>query len=110
MAEHSQLESGSRFWLKHTTRRVRAVVDEVEYRVNVNTLDRDRTIQALTLNDIGRIRLRTTEPIFVDPYGRNRDTGSFILIDQTTNVTVGAGMIADLEAEAGTGVRDGLGI
>jgi bifunctional enzyme CysN/CysC len=110
MAERSKLEPGSKFWLKHTTRRVRAVVDDVEYRVNVNTLDRDRTIEELTLNDIGRIRLRTTEPIFVDPYARNRETGSFILIDQATNVTVGAGMIADVEAEAETGVRDGLGI
>jgi sulfate adenylyltransferase large subunit len=110
MAERSTLEPGSKFWLKHTTRRVRAVVDAVEYRVNVNTLDRDRTVEQLALNDIGRIRLRTTEPVFVDPYSRSRETGSFILIDPTTNVTVGAGMIADLAAEAGTGVRDGLGI
>ncbi len=110
MAERSKLEPGSKFWLKHTTRRVRAVVDDVEYRININTLDRDRAVGELTLNDIGRIRLRTTEPIFVDPYTRNRETGSFILIDSATNVTVGAGMIADPEAEVGTGVRDGLGI
>jgi bifunctional enzyme CysN/CysC len=110
MAERTKLAAGSKYWLKHTTRRVRAVIDEVEYRINVNTLDRDRAAQELGLNDIGRVRLRTTEPIFADPYTRNRDTGSFILIDTATNGTVGAGMIADLEGEAGTGVSDGLGI
>ena len=109
MAERATLQVGSKFWLKHTTRRVRAVVDEIEYRINVNTLDRNRDVEELTLNDIGRIRLRTTEPIFVDPYTHNRETGSFILIDNATNVTVGAGMIADVEAEAGTGASDGLG-
>jgi len=79
--------------LKHTTRSVRAQVRDVEYRIDVNTLHRDETAESLTLNEIGRIKLRTTKPLFVDEYRRNRTTGSFLLIDEATGATVGAGMI-----------------
>ena len=81
-----------RYALKHTTRTVRAVVDEVETRVDVHTLDSDPA-ESLELNDIGRVRLRLGAPLTVDPYARNRDTGSFILIDEASGDTVGAGMI-----------------
>jgi bifunctional enzyme CysN/CysC len=79
--------------VKHTTRSVRAQVKDIEYRIDVNTLHRDESADTLTLNEIGRIKLRTTKPLFVDEYRRNRTTGSFLLIDESTGATVAAGMI-----------------
>jgi sulfate adenylyltransferase large subunit len=83
----------ARLALKHTTRWVRAMVTNIQYRLDVNTLHREEGVGKLGLNDIGRIQLRTTAPIFYDEYRRNRATGSFILVDETTNDTVGAGML-----------------
>ena len=94
MSEHSTFAPGRTFWLKHTTRRVRARASAIEYRYNVNTLEREPDVSSLAFNEIGRACLRTTEPIFFDPYSDNRTTGSFVLIDEATNNTVGAGMIA----------------
>ena len=82
--------------IKHTTRTGRAVVKDIQYRLDVNTLHRDPDAGELGLNEIGRVQFRTTTPLLCDPYGKNRDTGSFILIDEATGVTVGAGMINDL--------------
>ncbi|MCZ2821875.1 GTP-binding protein [Modestobacter sp. VKM Ac-2977] len=82
-----------RLAVKHTTRTVRAMVKELQYRLDVNTLHRETDATGLGLNDIGRVRLRTTQPLFVDDYHRNRVTGRFILIDEATNATVGAGML-----------------
>ena len=79
--------------LKHTTRNVRAQVRELDYRIDVNTLHRDETADGLSLNEIGRVRLRTTQPLFLDEYRRNRTTGSFLLIDEATGATVAAGML-----------------
>jgi bifunctional enzyme CysN/CysC len=79
--------------VKHTTRNVRAQVRELDYRIDVNTLHRDETADSLKLNEIGRVMLRTTQPLFVDEYRRNRITGSFLLIDESTGSTVGAGMM-----------------
>jgi sulfate adenylyltransferase large subunit len=79
--------------IKHTTRMGRALVKDVQYRLDVNTLHRDLEAQELGLNDIARVQLRTTVPLLCDPYSKNRTTGSFILIDEQTGVTVGAGMI-----------------
>jgi bifunctional enzyme CysN/CysC len=87
------LRARQRIAIKHTTRTVRAMVKELQYRLDINTLHRDQDAQELGLNDIGRVRLRTTQPLFVDDYARNRVTGRFILIDEATNVTVGAGML-----------------
>jgi bifunctional enzyme CysN/CysC len=87
------LRARGRYVIKHTTRTAKAQIDEVAYRVNVNTLRHDESANELGLNDIGRVHLRTGEPIVVDRYTRNRTTGSFILIDEATNDTVGAGMI-----------------
>jgi bifunctional enzyme CysN/CysC len=87
------LRPRQRIAVKHTTRTVRAVVKELQYRLDVNTLHRDLGAEELGLNDIGRVRLRTTQPLFVDDYARNRVTGRFILIDEATNATVGAGML-----------------
>lgn len=79
--------------IKHTTRSGRAMVKDIQYRLDVNTLHRDQETKQLGLNEIGRVQLRTTVPLLCDPYVKNRTTGSFILIDEATGVTVGAGMI-----------------
>ncbi len=79
--------------IKHTTRTGRAMVKDIQYRLDVNTLHRDQETKELELNEIGRVTLRTTVPLLCDPYSKNRDTGSFILIDEATGITVGAGMI-----------------
>jgi bifunctional enzyme CysN/CysC len=93
MSETSTLRPGAKYALKHTTRSVRALVKDLHYRLDVNTLHRDHDAAALALNEIGRLSLRTTAPLFYDEYRRNRDTGSFVLIDEATNNTVAAGMI-----------------
>ena len=93
MSEGPALSPGNKYSIKHTTRWGRAMVKDLQYRLDVNTLHRDETAEQLDLNEIGRIRLRTTTPFFFDEYRRNRVTGSFILVDESTNVTVGAGMI-----------------
>jgi bifunctional enzyme CysN/CysC len=79
--------------IKHTTRNARAQVRGLDYRIDVNTLHRDETADSLSLNEIGRVALRTTQPLFVDEYRRNRTSGSFLLIDESTGATVAAGMI-----------------
>ncbi|HWI08738.1 MAG TPA: sulfate adenylyltransferase subunit CysN [Solirubrobacteraceae bacterium] len=88
------LRAGARYAIKHATHAARVVVDEVVDRVDVHTLDADADAIELGLNDIGRVRLRTSKPMAFDAYATSRATGSFILIDETTNDTVGAGMIA----------------
>ena len=93
MDERAPLTAGRVYAIKHTTRWARAKVAEVDYRVDVNTLHRDESADSLGLNEIGRVRLRTTQPLLVDPYTENRTTGSFILVDESTNRTVGAGML-----------------
>jgi bifunctional enzyme CysN/CysC len=87
------MRPGGKYAIKHTTRSARAVVKELRYRLDVNTLHRDEQAQTLGLNEIGRLKLRVTAPLFTDPYRSNRTTGSFILIDEANNATVGAGMI-----------------
>ncbi|HUY99778.1 MAG TPA: adenylyl-sulfate kinase [Thermomicrobiaceae bacterium] len=86
------LEVGFSYILQHTTRTVRAVVTRLVHRIDVNSLHREH-VSALELNDIGRVEVTTAEPIFFDPYDRNRATGGFILIDPFTNATMAAGMI-----------------
>ncbi len=87
------LRGGARYAIKHATHSARAIVDAVVDHVDVHTLAPDRGATALGLNDIGRVRLRTSKPMAFDTYANNRATGSFILIDEATNDTVGAGMI-----------------
>ncbi len=87
------LRAGAMYAIKHTTRSARTLVKQLLYRVNINTLHRDESASALELNDLGRVTLRTTTPLCYDEYRRNRTTGGFILIDEGTNETVGAGVI-----------------
>ena len=91
---HSRpLRPGRKFFLKHTTQTVQAVVTSIEDRLNINDLEPEPAPAELILNDIGEIRLRTSKPIFFDGYATNRLTGSFILIEQGSNATVAAGML-----------------
>ncbi|MGW4464981.1 elongation factor 1-alpha C-terminal domain-related protein, partial [Micromonospora sp. NPDC004704] len=95
MDESTPLRPGAKYAIKHTTRTARTVIRELHYRLDVNSLHRDETATELGLNEIGRVRLRTTVPLLADEYRRNRTTGGFILIDETTNRTIAAGMIVD---------------
>jgi bifunctional enzyme CysN/CysC len=93
LAPDVELRAGAKMAIKHTTRWGRALVKDLQYRLDVNTLHRDEESSRLVLNEIGRVRLRTTVPLFFDDYRRNRTTGSFILVDETADHTVGAGII-----------------
>ena len=92
MAE-GPLRAGSTFAIKQTTRWARALVRSLQYRLDVNALHRDSRASELELNDIGRVHLRTTAPLFYDEYRDNKATGSFVLVDEQTNATVAAGML-----------------
>lgn len=93
MADDTALEPGRDYLIKHTTRTTRVRITDLDYRLDVNTLDRDKSATALKLNELGRISLRSQAPLLLDEYTRNPGTGSFILIDPVTNGTVGAGMV-----------------
>jgi bifunctional enzyme CysN/CysC len=97
MDESRPLQVGGKYAIKHTTRTARAIVRNLQYRLDVNTLHRDESATTLGLNEIGRVRLRTTVPLLADEYRRNRTTGGFILIDETSNSTVAAGIITGTE-------------
>ncbi|MCX6904821.1 MAG: sulfate adenylyltransferase, partial [Verrucomicrobia bacterium] len=87
------LQRGRKYLLKHTTQTVQAVITEIEDRINVSTFEPEPDAPELGLNDIGEIRFKTSKPLIFDGYATNRLTGSFILIEQGTNATVGAGML-----------------
>ncbi|SCL55629.1 sulfate adenylyltransferase subunit 1 [Micromonospora citrea] len=97
MDETRPLQVGGRYAVKHTTRSARAIVRGLHYRLDINSLHRDESAGELRLNEIGRVRLRTTVPLLADEYRRNRTTGGFVIIDETTNRTVGAGMIVEAQ-------------
>lgn len=84
-----------KYSVKHTSADVRCVIKDIKYKIDINTLDKNFEDKNIGLNDIGRISIRTTKPLFYDPYNTNRNTGSLILIDESTHVTVGAGMIVE---------------
>ncbi len=88
-----KLALGGKYVIKHTTRDTRCIIKDIQYKIDINTLHRMEDDKQIGLNDIGRISIRTTQPIFWDNYRKNRHTGSLILIDEATNETVGAGMI-----------------
>jgi len=95
MTDAPALNERSRLIVKHTTRTVKAMVREINYRLDINSLHRDEAANRLGLNEIGRVSMRLTQPIFCDTYARNRLTGGMILIDEATSATVGAAMITD---------------
>jgi len=100
------LRPGGRYVIKHATRSAKAIVDDMRYRMDVNSLQRDQGADELGLNEIGRVRIRTSNPLLLDEYRQSRATGGFILIDEATSDTVGAGMVVrtspepELELEA----------
>jgi bifunctional enzyme CysN/CysC len=100
MADGSALEPGRDYLIKQTTKTTRARVAALDYRLDVNTLHRDKSATALKLNELGRVTLRTQQPLLLDEYTRNAATGSFILIDPDTNGTVAAGMVRVTEPVA----------
>lgn len=87
------LQERGKYTLVHTTREVRCMVKSIRYKLDINTLHRNQQDTQIGMNDICRLELRTTQPLYVDAYSKNRITGSLILIDETTNETVGAGMV-----------------
>ena len=91
--ETSSLRTGAPYQLKHTTKWAAAEIEDLRYELDVDTLHRDLEAETLEVNDIGRVRIRTTAPLFFDEYRLNRNTGSFILVDPATDLTVAAGMI-----------------
>ncbi len=93
MSEKTSLKAGVMVRIKHTTHTVRALILGVEFKVDVNDLSARLVSEELAINEIGQVSMKTTEPLIFDEYVDNRTTGSFILIDATTNETVGAGMI-----------------
>jgi bifunctional enzyme CysN/CysC len=95
MTADRPLTPSTRLIVKHTTRTVKGRVTDLHYRIDVNTLHRDETATQLGLNEIGRVRMRLTQPVFADPYARNRLTGGMILIDEGTNATVGTLVITE---------------
>ncbi len=90
---NTPLKPRQKLAIKHTTRSGRTMIKAIQYRLDVNTLHRDQDAGELSLNEIGRVQLRTQVPLLADAYSKNRTTGSFILMDEATGVTVGAGMI-----------------
>jgi sulfate adenylyltransferase subunit 1 len=90
------LKPGNCYILRHTTKETKAIIKDIQYKLDINTLHRIEDAKELGLNDMGRITIHTAQPLFFDSYRRNRGTGSLILIDEGTNETVGAGMIRDL--------------
>ena len=87
------MRPGTRFELRHTSREAKAIVKEVVYKLDINTLHRKEDDLEIGMNDIARVRIRTASPLLVDDYRRNRTTGSFILVDPGTRLTVAAGVV-----------------
>jgi bifunctional enzyme CysN/CysC len=95
MSDAATLRPRQQFWIKHTTRRVKCMVESLDDRLDVSNLERVGGPDAFTLNDIGQVTIRTLEPLFADPYVTSRDTGSFILVDPSTRQTVAAGIVRE---------------
>jgi bifunctional enzyme CysN/CysC len=89
------MQENRKYLIKHTSRNARCVIRKLVHRVDIDTLEPDTSAGILKLNDIGRITLKTTTPLMFDAYERNRFTGGFILVDEVTHATVGAGMICE---------------
>lgn len=95
MDDHKELKPGNKYLLQHGTARVRCSVKEIDYRIDINTYVKEDQVDALNLNDVAKVRIRTAQPIAFDPYAVNRANGGAILIDETSNVTVGACMLEE---------------
>ena len=94
------LKPGAKLLLRHNATETRAVIRQIQYKVDVNTLDRIEDVDQVQLNDVCRVQVRTATPLLVDPYLKNRSNGGFILVDETSYTTVGAGMVATVSHES----------
>ena len=90
---NNSFQPGTKFLVRHTTNQQKAIIKEIVYKIDINSLDRNSEEKSLMMNDIAKVKLRTTKPLMIDPYRENRTTGSLILINESTNETVAAGMI-----------------
>lgn len=90
-----KMQPGAKFYLRQSTSEVRSIVKEVLYKMDINHLQRIEDDKEIGMNDIARVKIRTTKPVAYDPYRKNRSTGALILVDESTNETVAAGMIVD---------------
>jgi len=95
--DSTPMQRGGKYLIKHTTHTVKAVVERIDYKLDINTLDRDTSATQFALNDIGGARFKLQKPLIVDPYSYVRATGGFIIIDEVTNATVGAGMVLPVD-------------
>ncbi len=103
MNDAQPLRPRQQFWIKHTTRRVRCMVESLDDQLDIHTLERATAPESFALNGIGRVTIKTLEPVFIDPYETSRDTGSFVLIDAATRHTVAAGMVREVLGESAAG-------
>ena len=87
------MRPGAKYWIRHTTREARCIIREVNYKMDINSLEKNYEDKQIGLNEIAEITIRTTQPLFFDSYRKNRITGSLVLIDEGTNETICAGMI-----------------
>ncbi len=87
------LKMHGRYVVRHTTTELLAMITDIDYKLDINTLEKDLDDKNIGMNDIAKIKVRTSKPLFFDPYKTNRQTGAVILIDESTNETVAAGMI-----------------
>ena len=87
------LQEGGKYIIRHTSSEARAMVKDVVYKMDINQLSRIKDDKKISMNEIFRVKLRTTKPLFFDSYKKNRTTGSIVLIDEATNNTVAAGML-----------------
>ncbi len=99
ITDSTPLRVGARFLLQHNSATVKAIVKDVYYKLDINTLEKIPQPYALAINDLAHVRLRTSEPLAFDPYAENRKTGAFILIHENTCQTVAAGMIKNIEPD-----------
>ena len=90
---NTSLKLGGKYTVKHTSKEARCIIKNILYKVDINTLHRIQDDPKIQANDIARVSIRTTQPFFIDSYSENKATGSVIIIDESTNNTVGAGMI-----------------
>ena len=90
---NSPMQPGAKYIVRHTTNDQKAMIKEIVYKIDINTLDRNSEDKSIAMNEIAKVKLRTTKPLMIDPYRENRTTGSLILINESTNETVAAGMV-----------------
>jgi bifunctional enzyme CysN/CysC len=101
------MQIGKKYAIKHTTKKARCLIRSLQFRVDIETLERNTEADTLELNEIGRVTLMTTVPLAYDAYSRNRYTGSLVIVDEATNLTVGAGLICEPTKQPPLQAHDG---